>query len=267
VFLTIEFPPAGASVRLLTNQLTGEFQKIGFERGSLKEVLSATRVLELDRNERNEETASRLFVNLGGIDDPKRGPLIEETRTLEIWPPPRHETSLDPYQPRIRKLRFNHITGEVRGETYGLFELPIESVTDQSLTITRYDAFGHPDSAEVFENGTVAIDFERSLFEKILRPIQGNRRFQFKAPVTDAVTGPNRNHMIWLEQKDLITGITKTNILDQANNGRKISERSTSIEPTFVTVSCLWLQFCGTLQAELNFPAHEPSASIRSREG
>lgn len=220
VFVTVEFPPVGQSRRYATNRLTGLPEQSVFTNGRLKSSASAKWILELEQSEQGEELASKLFANEGTLGEPRQGVLIEETKTLEFWPRPARG-AIDPYEPAIRKLRFNYVTGEMRSETYGLFHLPIETATAEFVTTNKFDAYGRLSSSHVFENGETESEFNRPLLARIVTPIRGEQRRQL---ITRSTEGAR---MIQVEEKDLVKGASKFIDFDPTHLGRKSVERFT----------------------------------------
>src|SRR5437899_3433866 len=130
VFLTIEFP-LGEVRRELTNRITGETETVVYTNGLWLKTITDRRIIEPEYDVEQMELSCRTYANLGNRQEPRRGVLLEETRTLDYWPRELTQPELDPYQPTIAKLRMNYVTGQLTHETYGLFELPIETTSEQ----------------------------------------------------------------------------------------------------------------------------------------
>jgi hypothetical protein len=229
VFLTIEFPLDKKFARAWTNPLSGERENLNFEKGHLISVITERRVTEIDYAKDNREQASRTYFNAGTREQPVKGALMEETRTLETWFRNLSQPDLDPYQPRLAKLKVNHVTGQMSRETYGLFPLPVSTVDDQFITETKFNALGIFASARVVENGATDADFQRPLFEKLTQPISGSERFVLVSTIPQAELTALRDlkaqgYRTSIERKDVVKGLTRTTIFDNARGGRKASE-------------------------------------------
>jgi hypothetical protein len=226
VFLTIEFP-IGEGSKEETNSLSGEVEINVYADGLLRRTLTDRRIVELEYDAGKVEVSSRTYDNRGTRRAPVRGVLLEETRTLDYWLRDFRQPGLDPYEPTIAKLRFNYIIGQVTRETYGLFELPIETVDDQYIVRNRYTPYGLFESATVLENGRAEADFSRLITTKVREPVSGRERYQLKARFAGDATSKTASypgHLVVVERTNLIKGIVKTETLDVAHFGRKVRE-------------------------------------------
>jgi hypothetical protein len=226
VFLTVEFP-LGEARRDWTNSLTGEREIVFYENGLWRKSVTARRIVELRYDERNVEARSQTYFNRGSLEAPVRGPLLEETRTLECWQRDLTQPGLDPYRPIIAKLRVNYVTGEFRRETYGLFALPIEIVDEQCVTRNRYTPYGILASATVFDNGRQENDAARPGPDRLLRAEAGRPRAELvsRLPANSELTGLSAGgYRIVIGRKDLVKGLVSTQTWDNANFGRKMTE-------------------------------------------
>src|SRR5262249_25113945 len=119
VFLTIEFP-LGEVNNESTNPLTGESETVVYTNGLWRETITDRRIVEPQYDAAQVEFSSRIYANLGNRKAPRRGVLLEETRTLDHWLRDLSQPDLDPYESAISKLRINYVTGQLTRETYGL---------------------------------------------------------------------------------------------------------------------------------------------------
>ena len=226
VFLTIEFP-LGQVTREWPNPLSGEREVLVFESGLWKKAITDQRITELDYDDDEVETRSRTYLNRGTRAAPVKGDLLAETRTLETWFRDLGKPELDPDLPIISKLHINHVTGHVSRETYGLFPLPVETVDDRFITRHRYNPQGLFASAKVLDNGASEPDFQRALLEKLLHPIDGRERFELTSTIPNLAELWNlkpQDYKTTVIRKDLVKGLTKTVVFDNARDGRKLSE-------------------------------------------
>jgi len=227
VFLTVEFP-LGEVKRQWTNPLSGELEVVVYERGLWRRLATDRRIVEMEYDQASAETRSRTYVNRGTRQDPRKGELLEETRTLEVWSRDTSQPNLDPYLPAIAKLRLNYVTGQISRETYGLFPLPVETADDQYVTRNRFNAYGMFHSATAWENGRTEADFERSNLAKVLDPIPGRERFALAAqmPQLDGLRDlAGQGYKTTVERRDVVKGLTRTELLDNGSFGRKVGER------------------------------------------
>ncbi|MBI2947568.1 MAG: hypothetical protein HYY23_07970 [Verrucomicrobia bacterium] len=229
VFLTVEFP-GGSSRQQFKNPLTGEIETQSYESGLLKRVTTAKRIVEVEYNARNEETRSRTFFNQGSRERPVQGPLLSETRTLEISHADLGKADLDPHRSTISKLKFDHVTGRATRETYGLFALPVVTADDQSITRNRFNGHGVFQAASVTENGVTDQDFARPLSEKLLNPSAGRERIRLNGTageLADSSFLARENFLATIESVDLIKQRTNLVTFDNARFGRKTRESYT----------------------------------------
>ncbi|MBM3836676.1 MAG: hypothetical protein FJ398_01730 [Verrucomicrobia bacterium] len=225
-FLTMEFP-GGAVRQQSRNPLTGETETQHYEHGLLKRVVTEKRIVEIDYSERAEETRSRTHFNLGSRERPIPGPLLSETRTLEIWHPDPGKANADPHQPAISKLKFDHVTGLASRETYGLFALPVAVADDQFIMRNRFNSYGIFQSGSVVENGAAEPDFARALSEKLLNPVAGRERFRLNGTageLADSSFLATENFRTTIERVDLTRQRTNVVAFDNACFGRKTRE-------------------------------------------
>jgi len=226
-FLTIEFP-LGPVTNEWTNPLTGERETVLYEGGLWRQTITGRRIVDVEYDANQLETSSRIYLNRGTREEPIRGPLLEETRTLDYWHRDLSQPDLNPYQPTIAKLRVNYVTGQSTRETYGLFTLPVEVADDQYVTQNRYTPYGIFDSAEVFDTCRDEGDFLRPAETKVLAPITGGPRFHLAsqlanhAVLRDLSTAEYRTVV---ERRDLVKALTRTETFDNARFGRKVAER------------------------------------------
>jgi hypothetical protein len=226
VFLTIEFP-LGEVRREWTNPLSGEREQLVFENGLWKRAITDRRIVEIDYDEGKAERASRTYANRGTLAAPVGGELLEETRTLETWLRDLSAADLDPYLPLLSKLHLNHVTGQVTRETFGLFPLPVEIVDDRFVTRNRYNPHGIFASAQVFDNGASEADFARPLMQRLLRPVVGRARFELTSTsgnLQDLWNLSAQDFKTTVVRRDLVKGLSKTQVFDNARFGRKVSE-------------------------------------------
>ena len=229
VFLTIEFPPGKKFARAGTNALSGEREILNFENGHLTSSVTEQRITEIDYGNDGRELASRSFFNTGTREQPAKGALLEETRTLGTWLRDLSQPGIDPYQPLLAKLKINHVTGQMARETYGLFPLPILTVDDQFITETKFNTFGIFASARVVDNGSSDADFQRPLLAKLTQPVFGSERFVLRSTIPQAELIGLRdlraqNYRNGIERKDVIKGLARTIVFDATRAGRKASE-------------------------------------------
>jgi hypothetical protein len=263
VFLTLEFPPGKLLYRERVNPLSGAQETLHFQGGLWRGTTTDRRIVEVDYDADNLERATRQYHNAATRQNPVKGPLLEETQTLAVWHreisdesmsqrasegqlanslPPTSLIEPDPYLPVLSRVRFNHVTGEVVCETLGLFPQPVLTVDEQYVTRRRYNPYGLFVSASVLDNGTTESDFQRDLVTKLRQPIVGRERFQesrealnqpvgevqlTNSPAQTALISSGRapGYTTAVEQKDLLRGLVKTIVFDDARLGRKVSER------------------------------------------
>ncbi|MGK0185669.1 MAG: hypothetical protein ACI9R3_001447 [Verrucomicrobiales bacterium] len=223
VFLSIEFSSDQELQRSTTNQLTGESEIHVYLRGYLLRTISSRRITGLGYDSAGTEQSSRTFLNVGTLEKPVKGRQIEETRTLELWAR-EMDGMIDPYDPLIAKLRVNFVTGESQREVYGLFPLPVETANEHYVTRNRYDERGVFRSATVFENGSEDSHFERLRVDKLKRPVVGRERFHLSSAPVDARGLKAQSYRLSIVKENLIKKVFRTEVLDLANGGRKITE-------------------------------------------
>ena len=229
VFLTIEFPLDRRFERAWINPLTGEREVLSFENGRLASVVTEHRLTEIDYDEALQERASHTYFNAGTREQPLKGALLEETRTLDIWFRNLSQPDIDPYLPLLSKLKINHVTGQTSRETYGLFPLPVSVVDDLFVMQNKFNAFGIFESGKVLDNGNTQEDFERPMLRRLLEPIAGQERFVLSSTFSQTELATLKDlkaldYKTAVERKDLLRGLTKTLLYDNAHWGRRMGE-------------------------------------------
>ncbi len=229
VFLTIEFPLDRKFARGRTNPLSGEHEVLEFENGHLTRMITGRRVTEIDYGKDAHEQASHTYFNTGTREKPIKGMLLEETRALETWFRNLNQPSVDPHQPVLAKLKVNHVTGQISRETYGLFPLPVSTVDDQFIAENEFNAHGIFQSARVIDNGVTESDLQRPLLAKLTQPIPGRERFVLTSRIPSAELVALRDlraqgYQTSVERKDVVKGLSRTIVFDNARAGRKASE-------------------------------------------
>ncbi len=229
VYVTIEFPLDKIIQRVRMNPLTGESESLKFEQGRLISVTTERRLTEIEYGDTHQEQASRSYFNGGTREQPIKGPLLEETRTLEIWFRNFSEPGIDFNQPLLLKLKINHVTGQISRETYGLFPLPLSIVDDQFITQNQFNAYGIFISASVVDNGKSEADFGRPLLTKLLNPMSGQERFLLSSIIPQDQLAVLKDlkaqgYQTAIEKKDMVKGLTKRIVLDNSHWGRRAGE-------------------------------------------
>jgi hypothetical protein len=231
VFLTIEFPVTGPFLRDSIDPLTSTPETRSYEGGHLTGIISDHRITQLDYDAWGAESRARVYANAGTRDAPVVGPLIAETHALEVWHRDHARPGLDPAQPRITRLRFDHVTGQTTRETFGLMPSPLITVDDNFVTHFQHTAEGRVLSATVHDNGRDAAAFDRPRLDRVLDPRPGQERFTLRAVVPDGASedprlrqGPQAGVY---ERRDLIRGLLTTLTYDPSRFGRLVQETFT----------------------------------------
>lgn len=227
VFVTIVFPQGREVERPYTNPTTGQAERRIYRDGRLLKVVAADRIVQIDYDKAHRESASRTYANRGDLDTPESGALLDETQTIETWPRNGDPHDWDPYAPVITKLRFDHVTGAVRKETYGLFPDPVEVCENGWITRNRFHSHGLLDEAWIYDNGITSEDFERPTLTQLRQPILGQKHFHLKSQINTFEELQNANYITPLRRENLITGYAKTTYIDQTRRGRKTAETQT----------------------------------------
>ena len=119
----MEFP-TGEVRQAWKNSWTGESEVLVSETGLLRRTISAKRIVELEYDTADLEVRSRTFFNQGTKEQPRKGALLQETRTLEVWHRDLSRPGIDAHRPILSKLKFDYVTGQSAKEAYGLFSCP-----------------------------------------------------------------------------------------------------------------------------------------------
>lgn len=229
VFVTVEFP-AGLSNREATNSISGERERRTYASGRLVSVTTSRRMTELSHDEHGLEVSSRTYANAGSLARPMKGPLLEETRTLEHIFRAAPQDAGDLLRPTMLKLRANYVMGTISRETYGAFPLPVQVVDDQFVTENRFNEFGMWIAGAVMENGSGDGPTEPSLRSIAIEPRPGRARFNLRTVLAEPGSIRTlrpfdfKNRVI---SEDVIHGTIRTNTYDNSNFGR-LSEESFS---------------------------------------
>lgn len=233
VFLTIEFPVGRPLERTVTNAITGDVEVHTFEDGHLVRTITARSVVELNYNDAGTETGTKVFVNDGTISEPKKGVLLELSRTVDVWQRSRNAHP-DAYEPRLRKLRANYITGALNSETYGAFTLPVTSTDELYVISNRFNPYGIFAGSTVFDNAANGSNGSEGPLQKVVHPTVGRARFevvstlppQLLAAKTDA---RSTGYRTTVRRHDLLKGLSREQVFDNAGFGRCISESWTDV--------------------------------------
>ncbi|MBI3416899.1 MAG: hypothetical protein HY043_16535, partial [Verrucomicrobia bacterium] len=230
VFLTVEFPIDRELQTEQINPLSGEPEISRYQNGRRTGLVTDRRVVELAYDDANIEARGAVFLNRGTRQQPIKGPLLEETRTVEAWFRETHLLAIDPSEARIARLRVNHVTGQTTRETFGLFPQPTEVADDLYLTRNQFDAYGLFDSATVVENGKTDSDFQRAELERVLRPISGRERFRLAGKNGGGSSSSlndlkGRGFLMEVEQTDVIKNLATTLVFDLSRFGRRTEAR------------------------------------------
>ena len=224
--LTVEFPPGPAESESV-NPVSGETMRNRYENGLWLSSITDHWIREMEYDSWAQERQSKTYINEGSRASPVKGPVLEETRTLEWWTRDAKSASLDPYLPSLVKAKVNYFTGRVSAEVYGSFPLPVRTIDDQSIADFRFNRYGLPAEARTLENGTSPADFQRPPGKKLREPVEGIPRFVMRT------TLPGLDHTASfapsgfrtsIETTDLAKNIKKTVLLENGWFGRKIAE-------------------------------------------
>jgi hypothetical protein len=227
VFLTCEFPVDGVFEPDWTDPLSGRRERHRFKEGRLIARISDDWLTELDYDAAGIESGHRVHRNLGTIEQPVRGELAAETRTLEIWFRNLTSPNLDPHAPRLRRLRVDHITGRVSRDTFGLFPLPVETVDNGLVRHVQYDPWGLFLCASIRENRAGPTVDDPTHPWPVLHPDPGFERFRERRIWPPAESEPLAvlaagGWRITLAQRDNRLGLERQITYDAA--GRQVIE-------------------------------------------
>ncbi|MBL9174736.1 MAG: hypothetical protein JNL10_14455 [Verrucomicrobiales bacterium] len=221
VAVSLEFP-LGEIRRHRIDPLTGVEEIDVYERGHLRDRITADRITRVQRDPLGLELSSETRVNRGTLAAPQEGDLIEQTRTQDAWFPGGNTDPLDAAAPRLRRLRLVRVTGDWTRETFGLFPLPVEVVGEGFITTNTYDPMGRLQRS--ISSPNLAGDDDPAAIPPpaILHPNPGPPRFE--STVREIL--PGAEPVMVLERRDLITGGREIQRRNLARSGRVESGES-----------------------------------------
>jgi hypothetical protein len=223
-FVTVEYP-ASEEVEVWRDCADAESEFLRYRHGLLVESVTPRRITVFEYDDWRQQTASAVHANAGTVERPVRGPLLEETRSLEHWLRAPGQATGDTAAPRVSRVRLDHVRGGVSIETYGAFDEPVRVVDGRWLTERAFDDAGRLVLGRVWQNGLVETDAVRSLTDRLLRPVAGELRFLLRSwPGPTTVGGGEEtvpgDGWVGVEQADLVQGVTNVWFHDRANFGR-----------------------------------------------
>ncbi|HAB16336.1 MAG TPA: hypothetical protein DCE44_07785, partial [Verrucomicrobiales bacterium] len=219
VAISLEFP-LGEVRRLRTNSITGATEVEVYQRGRLHEIISSYLVVAVDRDDLGRETGTRTFLNLGSLAEPRKGPWLEQTRTLKSWTLAGASAWEEPYAARLQRLRLSRVTGDWTRETFGLFSSPVEVVSESLITTNQFGANGRLERAVAFANLAADDGRTRGPPTPVVRPVQGVVRFE------STVGAFEPEGLLTLQRRDAVTGQRTVEKRNLARLGRLEFEES-----------------------------------------
>ncbi|MFM1944295.1 MAG: hypothetical protein RI897_3277 [Verrucomicrobiota bacterium] len=237
VFVTVEYPltPETLSIRQQPGRPT---QHLHYKHGLLTEIITTNTITTIHYSPYQQETNSLTHQNIGSLQAPAKGRLLQQTWTLDAYLYPPLQPPANPGLPRLRKLRQDLVLGTLTLETYGSFDLPVETISTAWITRNNFDTHGNLLTSTIHPNLQITTSPPRSQLNQILQPLPGPQRFLLQPALPHLTSQPWKNlfpstppdpSTDILLQTDLLLNTTNIVFHDRAALGRKTG--SLEIDP------------------------------------